>query len=79
MIHLYELNTDILLGTITVDQLQFLIDNMEEESTEDIDYAVTRMTIDYLEGQGADPELIELLRQALGPKEEIVIYWTTTD
>jgi processive 1,2-diacylglycerol beta-glucosyltransferase len=54
-----------LLGSITDAQLDFLIDNLEEEFEEDDDYFLNRDTLDYLEGKGIDGELAALLRAAL--------------
>ena len=63
------------IGTITAEQLQFLIDHLEEEGATDQDYAITPMTLAYLEGEGADPAVIEMLRQALGTQQEITFAW----
>jgi len=76
MINLYEKDTNKLLGQITEAQLQYLIDHLEEEGVEDQDYAVTPLLLEYFEGLGADPELISLLRDALGGREEIEIVWS---
>jgi len=76
MINLYEKDTKKQLGQITEAQLQYLIDHLEEEGTEDQDYAVTPLLLEYFEGLGADPELISLLKDALGGKEEIEIVWS---
>jgi processive 1,2-diacylglycerol beta-glucosyltransferase len=76
MINLYEQGTNQQIGSLSDEQLQFLIDQMEEESLEDRDYAITRMTVDFLEAQGGDPELIALLRSALGGREEMTIRWS---
>ena len=76
MINLYDAVTGQRIGSITVEQLQFLIEQLEEESLEDRDYAITRMTVDYLESQGGDSDLIALLRQALGGQEEVTIRWS---
>jgi pimeloyl-ACP methyl ester carboxylesterase len=72
---LYKNTTDVLLGNISGAQLQFLVDNLEEEFLEDRDYAITNLTVDYLGARGADPELTTLLLQALGDSEEITIIW----
>ena len=76
MINLYNTKTGALIGQIAEQQLQFLIDQLEEEYQEDQDYAFTGMTIDYLQGQGAGLELVSLLRQALGDQDEISIRWS---
>lgn len=75
MPQLYNKRTGELLGEITESELQFLKDQLEEESMTDKDYAITGMTIDYFMTQGADPGLVLLLRQALGERDEIVVEW----
>ena len=75
MVQLYNNTTGELLGTITEDQLQYLIDQMEEESSRDRDYAITPMVLAYFDSHGADPDLLELLKRALGTKDEVIIRW----
>jgi processive 1,2-diacylglycerol beta-glucosyltransferase len=75
MIKLYEKDIRVFLGTITEAQLQFLIDQLEEESTEDTDYYINQATLDLFEDIGADADLLALLRQALGTREDIEIQW----
>jgi processive 1,2-diacylglycerol beta-glucosyltransferase len=75
MINLREKGTNKPLGSITEAQLQFLIDQLEEESLEDQDYSVTPLLLEVFESEGADPALISLLKAALGEKEEIEIIW----
>ena len=76
MINLYNKTTGAMLGSLTEAQLQFLIDQLEEESVEDTDYAITPMTLAYFEEQGVDPGLQAMLRQALGEGEEVIIVWS---
>lgn len=75
MINLYEKDTNKSLGQISEAQLQYLIDHLEEEGSEDQDYAVTPLLLEYFEGLGTDPSLISLLKDALGGREEIEIVW----
>lgn len=75
MTQLFNKRTGEPIGAINEKQLQFLIDQLEEESMEDQDYAITRMTLDYFAEVGGDPELISLLRGALSEQEEITILW----
>ena len=70
MINLNEKETNKPLGQISEDQLQYLIDNLEEEWLEDQDYAITP------EAQGADAALVSLLRDALAGRDEIEIVWS---
>ena len=76
MINLTEKGTNKPLGQISEEQLQYLIDNLEEEWAEDQDYAVTPLLLEYFEGLGADAALISILREALGGREEIEIVWS---
>jgi len=76
MVYLYNQTTDELLGEISEDELQFLIDQMEEESTKDKDYSITRMEIAYFSQNGATPHLINLLTQGLGEQQEVIILWS---
>ena len=76
MISLFEKDTNKSLGQITETQLQYLIDNLEEEWSDDQDYAVTPLLLEYFEGLGADPELVSLLRDALAGRDEIEIVWS---
>ncbi|HUE29270.1 MAG TPA: galactosyldiacylglycerol synthase [Verrucomicrobiae bacterium] len=75
MIQLYDKETGAPLGAISEEQLQFLVDQLEEESPEDQDYYINEPTLDAFEEAGADPALLVLLRKALGDREEIEIRW----
>ena len=75
MIKVYDVDTNRQIGTLTDEQLQFLVDQLEEESDDDQDYYINRDTLDTFENAGADPELIDLLRSALGDREEMDVRW----
>ena len=64
------------IGSVTPAQLQFLVDQLEEESADDTDYYITGDTLDFFEAEGADAALLELLRRALGDREGMEIEWT---
>ena len=53
MIELRDKATDEYLGTIDDAELQFLIDDLEEESLEDRDYYIDSDTIQMLQDDGA--------------------------
>jgi hypothetical protein len=76
MINLREKDTDKELGSISEVQFQFLVDQLEEETMDDNDYAISKTLLDYFESQGADPELVSLLRNALGERDEMDIVWS---
>ncbi len=76
MIELRDKESGELLGKLSQQQLQFLIDHLEEESQTDQDYYLNSATIDMLEAQGADKQLIKLLRDALGNRDEMEVFWS---
>ena len=76
MINLREKDTDRELGSISVAQFKFLVDQLEEETMDDNDYAISKTLLDYFESQGADPELVSLLRNALAGRDEMDIVWS---
>jgi hypothetical protein len=78
MIRLHDTERGTLIGTITEAQLQFLIDELEEESAEDTDYYVSADTVDMLEENGGDPELVTLLRSALAGRDGVDVRWSHT-
>ena len=73
MVTLFDVVTGKAIGEISEAQLQFLIDNLEEEDTEDMDYFLDAETIAFLDEQGADTDLIELLKEALGNRDSLDI------
>ena len=75
MIHLYNSETDEYIGVITEKQFEFIQADLEEESIEDQDYYINQVTVDWMESQGADHELVALLRDALGESEEMDVRW----
>jgi hypothetical protein len=75
MIKLYNKENDQEIGEITEQQLQFLMDNLEEESEEDYDYYLNRTTLEMLERNGADRDLLGKLRAAIGDREDLEIEW----
>jgi hypothetical protein len=64
------------IGTISETQLQALIDQLEEESTDDQDYYIDEAALDWFEDEGVDSALTALLRKALGSREGMEIRWT---
>ncbi|HEU0074249.1 MAG TPA: galactosyldiacylglycerol synthase [Dehalococcoidia bacterium] len=67
------------VGELSEEQLDFLVDNLEEEWPEDRDYYINRPMLDLLKQRGADATLVHLLTQALGDREEVDILWIDTD
>ncbi len=75
MVQLYDNDTGAGLGTISDDQLRFLQEHLEAEGPGDTDYYLTGETLDLLEAEGADGELLAVLRGALGDREGVEIRW----
>jgi hypothetical protein len=75
MAKLYDVESGTVIGTITAAQLQFLIDQLEEEDSEDRDYYVDGTSLAWFETHGADAALLDLLRAALGEREGMDIRW----
>ena len=76
MIQLNDKDTGAFIGTITEDNLQFLTDQLEEESDEDQDYYINEATLDIFEESEADKALVSLLRGALKGRTEMEIRWS---
>jgi len=75
MIQLRDKESGNVLGAVTEDDLQFLIDNLEEESEDDTDYFINRSTIEIFKEKGTNKTLINLLENALGDRDDMEIEW----
>lgn len=73
MIMLFDAGSGARLGRISEAQLQTLIDWMEEEREDDRDYYISAEELELMEEDGLDPTLIELLKKALGSREDMDI------
>lgn len=78
MIELKDKDTGTVLGTLSEQDLQFLIDNLEEEFEEDKDYYLNRTILEMLKDRDAPPTLVELLDRALGERGEVEVEWSRT-
>jgi hypothetical protein len=74
IIQLYKEHPDTcqreLLGTLTELQLDFLMENLEEEFEEDEEYFLNPDTIDFLKEQGVDSSLLAMLQGALAGTQD---------
>jgi processive 1,2-diacylglycerol beta-glucosyltransferase len=75
MVELRDKETGRILGSISDEQLQFLNDQLEEESDTDADYYIDTATLDMFAERSIDPQLLTLLRDALGAREGMEIEW----
>jgi hypothetical protein len=71
MISLYNGESDEEVGQITEAQLDFLQENLGEETLDANSYNITPAVVSSLENLGADTALIGILRKALGSRSSI--------
>jgi hypothetical protein len=75
MIELYDATTGAKLGTISEAGLQFLKDQLEEESVDDQDYYINQVELATFAERGAPTDLLDVLTTALGDLEEMDVRW----
>jgi hypothetical protein len=71
----YNKKTGALLGAVSDEDVQCLIDVLEEEDSKDVDYFIDLDTVDILEDNGASVDLVQMLRAAIGASEGVDIRW----
>ena len=74
-VRLTDKSNGVVVGSIDRDELQFLIDNLEEESSRDADYFIDQATVEILAEAGGNPALISMLRNAVGTSDGIDVEW----
>lgn len=72
---LYLKNDNRYLGDLSDAEFQFLRDNLEEESLTDTDYTISRLTLEYLRGNGLEQHAANLMGAALGDADEVEIVY----
>ncbi|HYE33107.1 MAG TPA: galactosyldiacylglycerol synthase [Methylomirabilota bacterium] len=75
MIKIYNKSSNELLGRISENDLNFLVEHLEEEELDDPDYYLQKETIEDFEKKGASPKLVEILRSALQGQDAAEIRW----
>ena len=75
MIQLSDKATGAVIGAISPEELQFLIDQLEEENPDDQDYWLNRPELEILREAGAEAHLMAMLEAAMGDKEDMEIRW----
>jgi processive 1,2-diacylglycerol beta-glucosyltransferase len=78
MVKLYGKKMRQYLGRITEEELQFLVDNLEEESWADTDYYINRATPALLKEKGMSGGLAELTAGAMGGNNDIEMKYEGT-
>jgi hypothetical protein len=72
---LYIKDSGKVLGTISDEQLQELIDLLEEEGAEDRDYYIDKDVLAFMEEEGANEELLNLLRPHVTDDDGVEVEW----
>lgn len=67
------------IGVVTEDQVQFLIDNLEEEGVEDQDYYIDSDALSFLAENGCDEELFTMLTEALEGRVNVDIRYEVVE
>lgn len=76
MVKLFNKATNEPIGRISLDELTFLQDHLEEEGANDRDYYMTRETIEeFAASAGATEHLVTILRGALRNDNALEIRW----
>ncbi len=75
MIRLYDKTRMKELGTISEEELQFLIDKLVEEAAADRDYYMDRETLDYLVEQGMGDHLKKLIENGMAGQDSVEILY----
>ena len=73
MVRIYDNDNDAEIGTITEAQLDFLQEELVEESLDAYTFDVSGSAIDSLESNGGDEALIDMLRRALGARTSMEV------
>lgn len=71
MVRIYDSDNESEIGTITEAQLDFLQEELIEESIDAYTFDVSGAAIDSLELNGGDTTLIAMLRRALGARSSM--------
>ena len=74
--NLYDTRSGALVGEVTDDDVQFLIDQLEEEHAEDVAYYVNTDTLEFLRERNARPELLEVLTGAIATQGDAELRWS---
>jgi hypothetical protein len=74
-VDVYDSASGAVIGQASEEQLRWLDEHLERESSTDEDYYIDTLTLEMLRDAKGDPALIDLLRRALGDREGMDIRW----
>jgi len=72
---LYIKDSAKLIGTLTDEQLEELVDLLEEEDSQDHDYYIDKDVLAFMEEEGASEDLLAILRPHVSDEEGIEVEW----
>jgi processive 1,2-diacylglycerol beta-glucosyltransferase len=75
-IRLYNDQTGEFLGDVSEEDVEFLVEQLEEEFEQDRAYYVNRETVTLLREGGASQELLTAIERGLGPSGEADVTWS---
>jgi hypothetical protein len=73
MVRLFDSDSDTPIGEITEAQLDFLQEELIEESIDSYTYNLSPAALDSLENSGGDPVLMTMLRKALAGRSSMEV------
>jgi processive 1,2-diacylglycerol beta-glucosyltransferase len=73
---LYDDQSGALIGEVTEDDVQFLIDQLEEEYESDTAYYLSADTLAFLRESGASAELLAVLGRAIEGRADAEVRWS---
>ena len=74
-VELFESETDLTVGHISEEQLEWLSDHLDEDAVRDKEFILDPALISSWEEAGAEPGLVAALRGALGPRRDVRLRW----
>ena len=73
MVRLFDNDNEVEIGPITEDQLNFLQEELVEETIDAYTFSLSPGSIASLKMNGGDPDLVTMLRTALGTRSSMEI------
>ncbi len=73
MIEIFNKDTGQRIGELTENQFDFLMDNIENEYLEKVNYVIDTQVVELLKSRGADFRILDMLANALKGKNNISI------
>jgi len=80
MVEIFDKKNSNLLGRISSEDLQFLIDHLEEEGLEDKDYYINQTVLDSLKEKGLSSDAATLIENAMSSESgDVEIFYERQD